>query len=206
MAEVLYGSAAKQCLETRLFYDLRLSADANQVSTAQSAALTGVLQDFTRVNLGHSFGLSQIRHIIAALARKANVIHHNDHSAEQEELAETYDKQAGHSTRTSDMVYARCGDDHNRIGDFFRKWSLIYHDCILGLKETRLMDETVYSILRVSAGPVPGHSGSDDYRQLCQENKKLQVAVDGLREDMAALLNMLKVPGAVEAFQIPSMQ
>ena len=93
-----------------------------------------VVKDASFFTSCYAFGLSQIRHIIAALACKANVIYNDDHSTEQEELTETYDKQAGHSTRTSDMVYARCGDDHNRIGDFFRKWSLIYHDRILGLK------------------------------------------------------------------------
>jgi len=147
--------------------------------------------------LGHPFGLSQIRHIIAALARKANVIHQHDHSVEQEEHGEVYDRQAGHSTRTSDLAYARCGDDRNRVGDFFRQWSIIYHHHILGLKETRLT-ETVYSILQLPAeqvaDPVPGPSGSDDYQKLRDDNKKLHASMEGLREDVARLSHLL-TPG-----------
>ena len=193
--DLLYGGAAKQCLETHLFYDLRLSAAANQVSACKEAGmLTRLLRDFTMAKLGHPFGLSQIRHIIAALARKAQVIHQHDHSAEQEEHEETYDRQAGHSTRTSDLAYARCGDDHSRVGDFFRRWSLIYHHHILGLKETPQTD-TIYSLLRLpaqhEADPAPSPLAPDDYHKLRDDNKKLHTAMDGLREEVAKLSHIL---------------
>ena len=193
MADVLYGGAAKQCLETHLFYDLRLSAEANQVSPCTEAGtLTRVLRDFTEAELGHPFGLSQIRHIIAALARKVNVIHQHDRSVEQEEREEAYDRQAGHSTRTSDLAYARCGDDHSRVGDFFRQWSIIYHHHILGLKETPRTD-TIYGILQLQqvADPVPRPPGPDDYQKLRDDNRKLYAAMDGLREEVARLSHIL---------------
>jgi superfamily II DNA helicase RecQ len=195
LAEVLYGDAAKQCLNVHLFYDLRPSAGTNQVSACTEAeTLTRVLRDFTKTNLGHPFGLSQIRHIIAALARKANVIHQHDCSVEQEEHGEAYDRQAGHSTRTSDLAYARCGDDHNRVGDFFRQWSIIYQHHILGLKETP-RTETIYSILQLpveqGGDPVPRPSSPDKYHKLRDDNRKMHAAMDRLREEISRLSHTL---------------
>jgi hypothetical protein len=210
LVEVLFGSAAKQCLETHLFYDLRLSADANQVSACTEAeTLTRVLRDFTKANLGHPFGLSQIRHVIAALARKANVIHQHDHSVEQEERGEMYDRQAGHSTRTSDLAYARCGDDHSRVGDFFRQWSIIYHHRILGLKETPRI-ETIYSILQLpgeqAVDPVPlGLPVPMTITSCMTTTENCTPPVEGLREEVAKLSHILTagpqppLPGAHSA-------
>ena len=88
--------------------------------------------------MGAEFGLSELQHIIAAMARQLQLILCSDWTFDMtgDDVTENqaYDLQAGHTTSTSDAIYGRAGDDQSRAGAMFRYISDRHQYYVLGLR------------------------------------------------------------------------
>jgi hypothetical protein len=185
LAPKLYGLEAKECLSTHLFYRLTIPRTGNSqlAKHSDSQYLSALLKSTSRSVLGHAFGLSEIRHIVAGVARQAHVIHPNDQSVEREEREkdEVFDQQAGHSTRTSDKIYARCQQSGIQG---FRLFSELYHYKVLGLKDVTTI-ETIYEVI----GDNDGRMNRDrrDTQKLSADMGSLAFNIQQVQEYMAQL-------------------
>lgn len=180
LAEKLYGTEAKECLDSKMFYYLTFPRTGVGRLTKHTDAqhLSGLIRRISRSVLNHPFGLSEIRHIVAGLARRAHVIHRDDWSIEQEEGQKdhVFDRQAGHSTRTSDRIYARWKDSGK---DLFRQFSELYQREILGLKDVETKG-SIYAII-----------GNDERPAETENNQKLVADIASLGADMQDIKQQL---------------
>lgn len=186
LAHKLYGLEAKECLNTHLFYRLTTSRTGNSqlAKHSDSQYLSTLLKSTSRSVLGHAFGLSEIRHIVAGLARQAHVIPPNDQSVEGEEREkdEVFDQQAGHSTRTSDKIYARCQQSGSQG---FRLFSELYHYKILGLKDVMTI-ETIYEVIGDDDGRM--NRDREDTQKLWADMASLTFNIQQVQEYVAQLV------------------
>lgn len=180
LADRLYGKEAKECLDSKMFYHLTFprTGVGRLTKHLDSQHLSAQIRRISRSVLGHPFGLSEIRHIVAGLARRVHVIHRDDWSVEQEEGQKdhVFDRQAGHSTRTSDKIYARWKDSGR---DLFRQFSELYQREILGLKDV----ETVGSIYTII--------GNDEHPAETEEHQKLAANIASWATDMQDIKQQL---------------
>jgi hypothetical protein len=103
IASKLYGSKALQTLKHHLFYRLAHGARSNSPISHYTTGdrLTAILHPITLQEIGAEFGSLELRHIVAALGRKMNVLD-GYVSCDEDRI---YDLQAGHTTTISDRIY-----------------------------------------------------------------------------------------------------
>jgi hypothetical protein len=108
LALKLYGRKAEQTLQHHLFYRLAPGMHSDSLISPYTTGdrLTSILHPITLQETGAEFGCLELRHIVAAFARKMNVL--DGYVSCEEDMV--YDLQAGHTTNISDRIY---GESNN---------------------------------------------------------------------------------------------
>jgi len=138
-----------------------------------------------------------MRHIFAALGRELHALDgYIDVNEDQ-----VYDLQAGHSTRISDRIYAKAGDDKSRVGQMFRGLSRLWWFHVLGLRdegapaslqELQLADPGNASRVQHSAAELDGQQMSEieSLRNLIRQHEQT------IKDQAERIKNLISSVGA----------